>query len=199
MQKYFGFLANEVFLGTLIGLLSIFTAIPSYQGAMADSEQNKHEILGMQYLNDGNAEYLTANQQILQDYTYYDNWYLNQEVNPEVSDYYYAEFSDTLLTAIDRSGQENPFDDQYYDEMYAYPSSLFDESDAGFETGALWDERGDQLQLVVLIMALGLAFTAWSSLLGAESRMRLVFALAGLLMFAAGLYTYFALVPPIPS
>ena len=41
MKKIFGFLGNEIFLGTLIALLSIFTAISSYQGAMADSEQNK--------------------------------------------------------------------------------------------------------------------------------------------------------------
>ena len=62
MNKLFGFLSNEIFLGTLIALLSIFTAVASYQGAMADSEQNKYEILGMQALNDGNAEYLSANQ-----------------------------------------------------------------------------------------------------------------------------------------
>lgn len=64
MKGYFGFLSNEVFLGTLIALLSIFTAIMSYQGAMADSEQNKYEILGMQNLNDGNAKYLRTNQDI---------------------------------------------------------------------------------------------------------------------------------------
>lgn len=69
-MKITSFLANEIFLGTLIALLSVFTAIASYQGAMADSEQNKYEILGMQALNDGNAEYLTANQEINQDYAY---------------------------------------------------------------------------------------------------------------------------------
>ena len=65
MKKFFGFLGNEVFLGTLIAVLSVFTAVASYQGAMADSEQNKFEILGMQNLNDGNAEYLSSNQDIL--------------------------------------------------------------------------------------------------------------------------------------
>ena len=61
MKKTLGFLGNEIFLGTMIALLSVFTAVASYQGAMADSEQNKFEILGMQYLNDGNAEYLSKN------------------------------------------------------------------------------------------------------------------------------------------
>jgi len=38
MKKFFGFLGNEVFLGAMIALLSVFTAVASYQGAMADSE-----------------------------------------------------------------------------------------------------------------------------------------------------------------
>ena len=36
MKRMFSFLGNEVFLGTLIALLSIFTALSSYQGAMAE-------------------------------------------------------------------------------------------------------------------------------------------------------------------
>lgn len=55
------FLVNEIFLGTMIAIPSVFTAYVSYAGAIADSEQNKYEILGMQQLNDGNAEYLRAN------------------------------------------------------------------------------------------------------------------------------------------
>jgi len=198
MKKLFGFLNNDIFLGTLIAILSVFTALGSYQGAMADSEQNKFEILGMQALNDGNAEYLTSNQDILQDYSYYDNWYLNQDERPDVAEYYQLNFSPSLTAAIER-GPDNVWDEQYYDEMYEIPSGYFDDSDANFELGAAWDERGDQLQLVVLIMALGIAFAAWGSLLGAESRMRMIFAFLGLVMFAIGLYTYLVIVPPIPA
>jgi len=85
MKKFFGFLGNEVILGTMIALLSVFTALASYQGAMADSEQNKYEIMGMKDLNDGNVFYLEANQNWLQDDNNYDNWYTNQDTNPEVA------------------------------------------------------------------------------------------------------------------
>lgn len=199
MKKTFGFFGNEIFLGTMIALLSIFTAVSSYQGAMADSDQNKFEILGMQSLNDGNAEYLTANQEITQDYSYYDNWYLNQDTNVEIADYYQAEFSEELVAAIERSGSENPFDEAYYTAKYAVPSGLFDESDESFGIGSQWDERGDILQLVVLVMTLGLVFAAWGSLLKEESNMRLVFAVLGLITFVAGLIIYFTMVPAIVS
>jgi hypothetical protein len=189
MKKVFGFLGNEIFLGTLIALLSVFTAVASYQGAMADSEQNKYEILGMQALNDGNAEYLRTNQDITQDYNYFDNWYLNSEERPEIADYYQGNFSDQLTAAVERD-PETVWDEQYYTEMYAESDQYFEDADTNFGLGSQYDERGDQLQLVMLVMALGLAFAAWASLLGAESNMRLMFALFGLITFVAGLYIY---------
>ncbi|HCB02104.1 MAG TPA: hypothetical protein DEP19_06940 [Anaerolineae bacterium] len=195
MKKALGFLGNEFFLGTMIALLSVFTAVASYQGAMADSEQNKFEILGMQYLNDGNAEYLTSNQYISQDYSYYDNWFLNVDERPDIAEYYEFNFSPELQAAIERDN--GIWDDEYYDAMYAIPAGLFDESDYNFEIGAQWDERGDQLQLVMLIMALGLAFAAWASLMSVESNMRYLFALLGVIALIAGVIAYITLVPTV--
>jgi hypothetical protein len=85
--RYLRWPGFEITLGSLIALLSVFTALSSYQGSMADSDQNKGEIEGMQVLNDANAEYLTANQEIIQDYTYFDSWYLHQD-NPDLAEYY---------------------------------------------------------------------------------------------------------------
>jgi hypothetical protein len=42
-MKFLRFLSNEFFLGTLITILSIFTAVASYQGGMADPKQNEFE------------------------------------------------------------------------------------------------------------------------------------------------------------
>ena len=196
MKKAFGFLSNEIFLGTMIALLSAFTAIASYQGAMSDSEQNKYEILGMQTLNDGNAEYLRANQDITQDYNYFDNWYINAEERPEIAEYYQTSFSEQLAAAIERD-PETVWDEQYYTDMYTEATVLWDESDTNFDLASQWDERGDQLQLVMLIMALGLALAAWASLLGAESTMRTLFSLFGLLAFIAGLFIYLTMVPTV--
>jgi hypothetical protein len=196
MKKLFGFLGTEVFLGAMIALLSAGTAISSYQGSMSDSDQNKYEILGMQQLNDGNAEYLRANQDITQDYNYFDNWYINADERPEIADYYQTSFSEPLLAAVDRD-PDTVWDDQYYDDMYADATALWDESDTNFDLASQWDERGDRLQLVMLIMALGLAFAAWASLLGAESNMRLLFSALGLISFIAGVLIYVLLVPTV--
>jgi hypothetical protein len=147
----------------------------------------------MKDLNDGNAEYLRANQDITQDYNYFDNWYLNVDERPEIGDYYQTSFSEALQAAIDRD-PEGVWDDQYYDDMYAEAYVYWEDSDTNFELASQYDEKGDQLQLVMMIMALGLAFAAWASLLNAESNMRLLFAFFGLIMFVAGLFTYLPLV-----
>ncbi|GJQ37501.1 MAG: hypothetical protein JETCAE01_35110 [Anaerolineaceae bacterium] len=195
MKKFF---SNEIFLGTMIAILSVLTAFVSYQGAMADSEQNKYEILGMQQLNDGNAEYLRANQDITQDYNYFDNWYLNVDERPEIAEYYEFNFSEPLAAAIE-SDPDVVWTDDYYDSMYLDATLLWDESDANFDLASQYDERGDQLQLVMLIMALGLAFVAWASLLGAESNMRVLFAVFGLIALVSGLAIYFLLVPVVAA
>lgn len=192
MKKIFSFLGNEVLLGLLIALLSVLTAVASYQGALADGAQNDAEIEGMKNLNDGNAEYLTSNQEITQDYSYYDNWYINQESNPDIAEYFQFQFSDELLTAIERSGSENPFDEDYYNAKYELPSQYFDESDVNFEIAGNWNERGDQLQLVLTIMAIGLAFAAWASLNKEESNLRSFFSLLAIVTLVIGLIVYFS-------
>jgi hypothetical protein len=192
--RYLRWLGFEITLGSLIAVLSVFTALASYQGSMADSDQNKGEIEGMQVLNDANAEYLTANQEIIQDYTYFDSWYLHQD-DPDLAEYYQESFSPALLAALERSA-DDPFDDPYYEEMYAYPNELFDEADALFGVAQEHDERGDRLQLVVMTTAVGLAFAAWASLLGRESRMRLLFAALAIAALALGTASYFT-IPPV--
>ena len=192
MKKFF---SNEIFLGTMIAILSVFTAYVSFQGATADSKQNEFEIKGMKSLNDGNAEYLRANQDITQDYNYFDNWYINADERPEIANYYQENFSEALQAAVDRDN--GVWDDDYYNAMYADANTLWDESDADFESASQYDERGDQLQLVLLVTALGLAFVAWASLLGAESNMRLLFAIAGTIALIAGVVVYLTMVPNV--
>lgn len=189
MKKVVSFLGNEILLGLLITVLSVFTAIASYQGALADGNQNDAEIQGMQALNDGNAEYLTENQNISQDYNYYDNWYLNQDTNPEAADYYQFNYSQQLQDAIARD-PNTVWDDQYYTEMAATSTELFDSSEASFILASNWNERGDWLQLVLTIMAIGLAFAGWASINQEGSNLRAFFSLLSIITFVTGLIYY---------
>ncbi|MFM8369384.1 MAG: hypothetical protein ACKOBD_11600, partial [Chloroflexota bacterium] len=123
-------------------------------------------------------------------------WYLNVDERPDIAEYYQFNFSGALTTAFE-SEPDVVWTDEYYDTMYADAIALWDESDTNFDTASQWDERGDQLQLVMLIMALGLAFVAWASLLGAESNMRVLFSIFGTIALLSGLLVFFTMVPTV--
>ncbi len=180
-------LGSEIMLGTLIAVLSIFTGVASFQGSMSDSDQNKYQNLGMQALTDANAEYLTANQFIVYDFTMYDSWYVTDD-NAK-AEYYKASFSEALNTAIAKN-EEDPFSEEYYTAMWAEANGMFDDADAKFSLAEEFNGRGDALQLVMLITAIGLAFAAWASLLKEESNMRLLFALLALVTTVIGIVMY---------
>jgi len=188
-MRFLRVLGNEVVLGTLIAVLSVFTAVASWQGSVADGQQNEFEILGMASLNDGNAEYLRANQDITQDYNYFDNWYLNLEERPDIAEYYQSSFSQPLLDAMERD-PDTVWDDLYYEDIYADANAYFDESDANFAKAGEYNEQGDALQVVLMGMALGLAFAAWASLNKEESNMRLLFSAFALVTLVFGIISY---------
>ena len=194
-MKFLRILGNEIVLGTLIALLSVFTAVASYQGSIADSKQNESEVAAMQQLNDGNAEYLSANQFIVYDYSMYDGWYISD--TEDKAAYYEASYSEELQNAI-AINPDDPFSNEYYDAMYTSANDYWVESDFNFELASQWDNRGDGLQLVMLIMALGLAFAAWASLAREESNMRFVFGLFALITLMMGIVTYLG-VPAITA
>lgn len=183
----FQFIGSELILGSLIAILSVLTALAGYQGSMADSEQTTSNVQGQQRLTDANAEYLTANQLIVYDYTLYDGYFTAQP-GAEQEEYYLSSFSDTLQA--DMAAGADLFSDSYYENMYADANAMFEEADAVFAKAQEWNKRGDALQLVMLIMALGLAFAAWASLLKEESRMRILFAFFSIAMLTYGLITY---------
>lgn len=187
MRSRLKFLSAELLLGALVGILSILTAISGYQGSMADSEQTKYNVQGQQMLTDANAEYLRANQLIVYDYNLFDGWYTADD--EEKSEYYRSSFSEELQDSI-AANEEDPFSDGYYEAMYLEPGQMFEEADNLFTKAELFNERGDALQLIMLISALGLAFAAWASLLKEESLVRLVFAVfsIGLLVYSIVLY-----------
>lgn len=191
-------LGHEFVLGTLIAVLSVGVAFASYQGSMTDSDQNKNELEGMKSLNDGNTTFLTANQTLTQDYQYYDNWYTNLNTNPETADYYLGLMSDKLAELAQKDSMDQAEWQAYEDEVFADSYIYFDRSEALFKLASAYDEKGDQLQLVILFMALGLTFAAWASLLKEESSLRPIFSVLAIAMLIVGVYTYVT-IPAIPA
>jgi hypothetical protein len=117
----------------------------------------------------------------------YDGWYTTDAEDKAA--YYESSYSDELQNSI-ATNPDDPFSEVYYDAMRASAYEYWDASDTNFELAGQWNERGDGLQLVMLIMALGLAFAAWASLVKEESNMRLLFSILAILTLVAGVIVY---------
>jgi len=80
-MKRLSFLSSDLVLGLLVALLSILTAMAAYQSTIADAESGDLNVNGQKLLTDSNSYYLEANQFVIYDYTMYDGWILNQDVD----------------------------------------------------------------------------------------------------------------------
>lgn len=197
-------LSNDIVLGILIIILAIGTAAASYFSSMSDSDQTKYNVLGMTKLTNANADYLTVNQEVGQDYTYYDSFYLNQD-KPDVSEYYQYNFSEELQKGIERAAADtneeaDPFDEQYYTDKYAGPAADFDLAEKSLKLAEDFNTRGDAFQLVVLIGSIGLAFAAFAAILPDGKWLRLGFTVLSfvILLYAAYNWIQIPAAPIVP-
>lgn len=189
MKTRLKFLSSELLLGSLVAVFSFLAAASSYQSSMADSEQVKYTTLAQQTLTDGNAAYLASNQFVIYDFSMYDGWYTADSEFKE--EYYSQSFSDELRASI-LTDPDNPFSDSYYEAMYTDAQNLFDEADLNYAIAGEFNTRGDALQLVLMISALGLAFAAWAALLKEDSIVRLTFAVISIVIIFWGILLYLA-------
>jgi hypothetical protein len=183
-------LGSEIVLGALVAVLSVLVALAAYQGSLSDSKESDLNVEGQKQITEANALYLEANQFVIYDYSMYDGWYINTGKDEEVAQYYYDSFSESLQTNMD-AGEEDPFNDEYYTEMYADADALYEEALTYFDDAQAAGDRADKMQLVVLVFAVGLALAAYGSLVPSGRLIRILFAVGSVAALAAGLTSFF--------
>lgn len=187
-NKFLKFFGTEWVLGVLVAVLSVLIAAAAYQSSLFDSKESDMNVEGQKQLTESNTYYLEANQFVIYDFQMYDGWYINEGSNDDLAEYYLGSFSGELTSSMER--EEGPFDDQYYEEMYADADALYEEAINAFEDANAAGDKADQLQLVVLILAVGLALSAYGSMLSNENAMRNIFALLAVLSLIFGSLLY---------
>lgn len=187
-NTFLKFIGSEWALGLLVAVLSVLIATAAYQSAIFDSKESDFNVEGQKLLTDSNSAYLEANQFVIYDFTMYDGWYINDGVNDDLAQYYLDSFSESLAASLEREG--GGFDDQYYTEMYADAESQYNEALTNFESAQEAGDKADRLQLVVLILAVGLALSAYGSMMSEENKLRYVFAVLSIVSLVFGVVVY---------
>lgn len=187
-RSWLAIFRSDILLGTMVALMSVLTASAAYQGAIADSAESDANVEGQKVLSLSNTEFLRANQDIIQDYTMYDGYYINSDKDEDLTTYYKDSFSDNLLASMDRP--DGPFDDQYYTEMYKDADDSYEEAMIKFDEAQAAGDKGDRDQLALMIFAVGLALSAWASIVQEDSRLRPVFAIISIVTAVFGLVIF---------
>jgi hypothetical protein len=175
-------------LGFLVTMLSIFTAAANYATYNAGGAAAGYSAEGDRLLADANTDYIQSTQLVIVDYTMYDGYYINDGADDFAAEYYQANFSDELMASFERG---DPFDDQYYAEMYADADALLDEAFTKLDLTTYEGEREAGFQLAMLQAAVGLAFAGYGSLLDETKGLRKVFGLMSIITMFVGLVQFF--------
>jgi hypothetical protein len=184
-------LGSNLVLGLLVTALSVFTALANYSAYTAGNQASDLEAQGDRSLANSNTGYISASQFIIVDYTMYDSYYINLDVDDFAAEYYQSQFSDDLQASVDR---EDPFDDQYYDAMYKDADDLFNEAFDSFDQANVLGDQEAGYQFSMLISAVGLSFAAYASLLEEANRLRKVFAVLATLALAWSIWQFITVV-----
>ena len=176
-------LASDGMLGSLVAIASVLVAFAAYQSNQAEGTQADLYTEGQRSLSLSNTEFLRANQSINQDYAVYDESVVHAH-DPELLAFFVENYSAELGESFTDGRQ--PFDQAYYDAMYAEAVALFDEADALFAQGGDAARTGGKFQMAGLIVAVGLALAAWASILKSSSALRPAFVLMSLVVIVGG-------------
>ena len=163
----------EIFIAAMIALLSILTAGTAYYSHMEDSSSTHNYFSSQSIIVEASSLYLEANQAIIYDMNSYDSYVIAlNDGNESLAEFYFSGLSQSAIDSDNRSS--GPFDEQYFDEMYAFASQREAEGQKLADKAAGQNTAADEFQLAVLFSAVGLSLTGWASVISSR-KLKLTF------------------------
>lgn len=171
----------KIILGVLVTIYGITAAFVSHQGSQLDTDAREMTFVGIMELTKGNDAYAVADGQFNYDYDAFTQIILLEETGGSsvAIDVWWDTLSQEALDSIDRSGD---LDDQYSEEVYSYADERYDNASLAYETARTYSDIGNEYELITLMLAMGLAFVGWASILDKVRLLQYVFAVIALLV-----------------
>ncbi len=184
-EKTSDWILSDWFLGALIVILSAATAFAAFQSAVTGINGDDLDTDSQKTLILATTSFLSANTEFLVDIQAYDSYKLLANQNSEEAVEFLARASPALIAGLERA--EGPFDEIYEANLFDDSLDLFDQVEKLEEEANLADDALRINELAGLIFAVGLASTAWASLLGPRRKIRLIFVTVALICLVGGI------------
>jgi len=164
----------KIILGVLVTIYGITAAFVSHQGSQLDTDAREMTFVGIMELTKGNDAYAVADGQFTSDYDAMTQIILLEETGGSETaiQVWLDTLSQEALDAVDRSGD---LDDQYSIDVYTYADELYANASLAYQTAQTYSDVGNEYELITLLLAMGLAFVGWASLLDEVRLLRYVF------------------------
>ena len=169
-------------LSTLIVLYGVTTAFSAFKQSQVDDLENDAQIVGLLELTRSNDAFDVADRKAGTDFDALTRIIILEATggDPLVIEILEDTLTEEALAALRRS---NTLDDAYFDEIYALANALYDNAFMAFSAAGTLGNLRTNYDITLLLLAVGLGFAGWSSLLGDDSRIGFVFGLASTILF----------------
>lgn len=175
---------SDGFLGAMVVLLTAAVAFAAYKSALTGIEGDDLDLEGQKTLVVAMGSFLNGNAELFQDLQSYDAYRYFSGEDPAEAALYLDRMSPELQAELDEQG--SPFSDAYLEDIYAKAQNLIAQVEKLENQANELDDKNRIYELAGLIFAIGLAATAWASLVHPDRRIRSVFLLISLICFFSG-------------
>lgn len=176
---------SDGLLGAMVVLLTAATAFAAYQSALTNIEGDDLDFEGQKTLVVATGSFLNGNAELIQDLQAYDAYRFFIEGDPAEAAVYLERMSPRLRAGLEQPG--GPFDKAYLQATYAEAQALIAQVEEIESQANQLDDKNRIYELAGLIFAIGLAATAWASLVHPDRRIRLIFLLIALVGLIGGI------------
>ena len=185
IEETSSWILSDWFLGVLVVILSAATAFAAFQSTMTGIEGDDLDNDSQKALLLATTSFLTANTEFMEDLQTYDSFKLLSDQNSGEGAEFLKRASPALIAGLERP--EGPFDEIYEASLYNDALELFKHVEKIEEEANLADDALRINELAGLIFAVGLASTAWASLVGPRRRIRQIFVIVALICLVGGI------------
>ena len=184
--------------GAIIALLGILTAAAAFQANRAAGNVAQHyataqiDLARAQRLRSRADQLVSTDVQLIADIR------LHEALGTDLDtlEVLFEQLSEEGQRAYQRSGR---LDDAYQAAYYAESNLLEDNAGGAFTAAQAWEARGNRFELIVLILAVGLGFIGWGSLLPDDNPNRDTFAIVAVFILLGGAILFLiAILRPAP-
>ncbi|MGB3715204.1 MAG: hypothetical protein WA996_12310 [Candidatus Promineifilaceae bacterium] len=176
---------SDGLLGAMVVILTAATAFAAYQSALTGIEGDDLDLETQKTLVVATGSFLNGNAEIIQDLQAYDAYRFFSTEDPAEAAVYLERMSVTLRAGLERP--DGPFDDDYLAATYADAKALLAQVDELETQANQIDDQNRVYERAGFLFAIGLAATAWASLVDAGRQLRLIFLIIALICLFGGI------------